>query len=617
MGIRHLLFLLLGLALASCVATAHAAASSWPGPIQATRSDWNAQVPPETGWVDVTLPDDWNLRWPGFDGVVWYRLDWNESGAKSDRGILVDYLDMAGVISVNGAVLAQDASLVEPLTRTWHTPRFFRVASPLLHTGENSLLVRVSGLAAYQPGLGNVALGDPLQLRQRYEGLRAQHRDAQLIAFAIVATLACFFLALWLMRRQEVAYGWFAVQQFAWLAVSWNQFATTTWPFSGTDAYEAANTIGLIAFCACYTLFVLRICERRWPRREVALWIASAAAALWLALAPHASIGLARSTVTALATLYIFIPNGILLYFGARSARADLRILGLVGLVNMMAGVHDALVFLGVLGGNNYYASLSTVMTAIGGALVLAWSFARSLRRIESFNVELLHNVEEARTELADTLLRQHELELVQARLGERLNLAHDLHDGLGGMLIGNIAALEQAPESVSSHAMLEAMRELRDDLRLIIDTASSQHYGEYSLKELLGPLRHRMSRAFEVHGIAVRWRVENLERVHLTSTQSMDLLRILQEALANVLKHSGATWVEVDIHNDADSLQLVVRDNGVGLAPRDNAIPGTGMRSMRARAQRLDAALAVSSGDGVTLVSLHRPWRADETVPA
>ncbi|HST29159.1 MAG TPA: ATP-binding protein [Rudaea sp.] len=604
-----ILLIVIGLLLPPCVAFAQSSEPSWPGRVKAVRSDWNAPSPPDIGWVEVTLPDDWSRRWPGFDGVVWYRLTWDEPAAPADRGVLIDYFNMAGEIEVNDIVLARDASLVEPLTRSWNTPRFFRLSSPLLHAGHNALLIRVSGVAAYQPGLGRVSLGDPARMHALYERVLFQHRDAQIIAYAIIATLGGFFLALWLFRRKETAYGWFAAMQLAWLAVSWNQFATSIWPFPNTDLFEAANTAALLGYCLFYTLFVLRICERSWPRREAALWLAAAAGSLWLLLVPHADIGTARAALTTLAAIYIFVPNGILLYSGIRSVRPDLRILGIVGILNMAAGVHDTLVFTGMLGGNNYYASLSAVVTAVGGALVLAWSFARNLHRIEGFNLELQQNIEDARTELGGSLLRQHELELVQARLGERMNLAHDLHDGLGGMLIGNIAALERAPESVPSQKMLDAMRQLRDDLRLIIDAASSQHYGEYSLKELLGPLRHRMSQLFETHDIAIRWRVENLEDVLLTSTQSMDLLRILQEALTNVVKHSGATRVEVDLVNDASGLRLIVSDNGRGLPDQDNAIPGTGMRSMRARAQRLDAELRVHSNDGSTIVSLFRPW--------
>ena len=216
--------------------------------------------------------------------------------------------------------------------------------------------------------------------------------------------------------------------------------------------------------------------------------------------------------------------------------------------------------------------------------------------------------MEEARAELATTLDRQHELELVHARLGERVSLAHDLHDGLGGMLIGNIAALEQAPDNLPSRAVLEMLRELRDDLRLIIDAASAQHYGEHSLAELLAPLRYRITRLFEAHDIDSVWRIDNLENVYLTTTQSLDLLRIAQEALVNALKHAKAKHVDVTFRNDDRALHLEIIDDGIGLQKDGDGGFGTGMRSMQARARRLGAALSIASKSGATIVQLHMP---------
>ena len=59
--------------------------------------------------------------------------------------------------------ISRDAQLVEPLTRSWNTPRHWLLAPPLLKPGRNTLLVRVSGIAAYQPGLGPFTLGEPPQ----------------------------------------------------------------------------------------------------------------------------------------------------------------------------------------------------------------------------------------------------------------------------------------------------------------------------------------------------------------------------------------------------------------------------------------------------------------------
>jgi len=266
-----------------------------------------------------------------------------------------------------------------------------------------------------------------------------------------------------------------------------------------------------------------------------------------------------------------------------------------------------------VIPGNDYYATATVQLSVIGVAVVLAWNFVRNLRRIEGFNTELQRNVAAARAELASTLARQHELELVHARLGERVSLAHDLHDGLGGMLIGNIAALEQAPSHLPSREVLGMFRELRDDLRLIIDTAAAQQYGEHSLDELLAPLRHRTTRQFEPHDIDVRWRVENLERVYLSTTQSLDLLRVVQEALANVLKHAGARQVRIELVHADGALRLAISDDGVGLCADGEGAPGTGMHSMQARARRLGATLSVASEPGATVVRLRMPWALDE----
>jgi signal transduction histidine kinase len=543
--------------------------------------------------------------------VVWYRLTWNQPEPVGDVGLFIDYLNMAGVISVNGTEIAHDASLVEPLSRMWNTPRYFLLAPPLIHAGENALLVRVSGLAAYQPGLGLVRIGASEPMQDAFERARAVRRDWQIFGLTGVDTLGLFFLALWLFRPQEVAYGWYAAQQFSWILWSWNQVTTSVWPWAGTDAFEAANTATLLLFCACYMMFVLRFCGRRWPRREAALWLAVGAGSMWLLLAPHSAMGQVRALSTVIANFFVFLPNALLVYFAVRTARTDTRILAVAGVMNLIAGTHDTLVFTGVIEGNVYYSSISILITTVGVALVLAWNFARSLRRIEGFNLELQNNIEDARAELAATLMRQHELELVHARLGERVNLAHDLHDGLGGMLIGNIAELEQAPDSLSSRKVLDMFRELRDDLRLIIDAASAQHYGEHSLAEMLAPLRHRTTRLFEAHDIDVVWRVGNLEKVYLTTTQSLDVLRILQEALTNALKHAGAHNVKVDLINSDDALLLEVHDDGRGITTAPDSGEGHGMRSMQARARRLNASLSFGSESGSTVMRVRMPWPA------
>ena len=102
------------------------------------------------------------------------------------------------------------------------------------------------------------------------------------------------------------------------------------------------------------------------------------------------------------------------------------------------------------------------------------------------------------------------------------------------------------------------------------------------------------------------------------------NLLRIAQEALTNVLKHSGATAVTLQLIFGADSVALEVKDNGSGLiAARVAAtdVPHYGLLGMKERAKRIGGRVEISGppGEGTTVrvsVSLGQP-EATEFTPA
>lgn len=589
------------------IGTAHAVADLRDIEVQAVRVDASTTQLPAEGWVEVSLPDDWSRRWPGHDGEVWYRIRWNQPAPLDDTALFLEYLTFAGEVRVNGALIARDPSLVEPLSRMWNVPRLWRLPPPMLHAGENEVLVRVVGLAEYSPGLGPVLVGSASTLEARFEQETWLRRTLNQISLAISLTVGMFFFVIWLMRRREAAFGWYAAGRFAWLPVAWNTIATSPWPFTRTDAWQNLTEIAVPISIGCWVMFVLRFCDRHWPRRELGMWVLMLASAAWILIAPHEGKLEARNLANALAVLMVVIIDTAFLWFAWRGGRPDQKFLSVTSAAVIGAGVHDVLGVAGVIHDTTNWGTMTGLLGVVSAAVVLAWNFVSSLRRIERFNVELQENIEQARGELSATLERQHALELTHARLGERVSLAHDLHDGLGGMLIGNIAALEQGPDTISSRQMLDALRDLRDDLRLIIDTAAAQHYGETSLGELLAPLRHRMTRMFEAYDIDLHWKVDRLDAVYLTTTQSLDLLRIVQEALTNVLKHAKARRADVSIRNADTGLHLLIHDDGQGMS-QAACTPGTGMRSMQARARRLEAELEVNSNSDGTRVRLHIP---------
>ncbi|MCA1326742.1 7TM diverse intracellular signaling domain-containing protein [Herbaspirillum sp. alder98] len=564
---------------------------AWPR-AEAVRAGWDSVAAPETGWTSVSLPDSWAQRWPGFDGVVWYRIRWQADDARP-IGLMMTYLNMAGSVYLNGTVISQDPRQVEPLTRAWNIPRYWLLASPLLRPGQNELLIRVAGMAAYQPGLGHITSGAPDAVAALYDRELTMRRTLPIVGLAATAILGIFFFAVWLLRREEVAYGWFSLMTSAWMLFGLNHVVTSPWPFSTNDGWQSFNSLCFLLFALSFFVFFMRACERRLPRTERGLGVLFVLACVASVFMPIPVAAAWRAVLLLSGTLLVWLTAPVFA-FASRRRRTPYRGLMLFFLlVVVVAGAHDLLVYFELTDSKIYVTFLMSYLLLINMALTLAWRFVSNLRRIEGFNRELEHNVRTARDELAQHLRQQHQLELRNAKLDERLELVRDLHDGLGGTLVGNIAVLERSPAQASTGRALEVLHSLRDDLRLIIDSAAGDDYRDQTMAQLVAPLRHRLGTLLEQNGIACRWQLEGLEQMQPGATRGLDILRILQEALTNVLKHSGADQVDIVMRYADGRLAASVTDNGHGW--REHCAGGRGMASMQARARRLGAVLEVS----------------------
>jgi signal transduction histidine kinase len=569
---------------------------------EAAQADWQSSAPPATGWTPVKLIDYWNTRWPQHDGVVWYRLHWTQASATSPMGLLLDYVCMADAVYVNGSLIHRDPQLVEPLSRSWTRPQYFLIDRPVLHAGDNTVLVRVSGIANYQPGFGMVKVGSPEAVYDLYrKDLFARYSIRQ-FNFAIGAVLGVLFGMFWLLRRKDTVYGWYALNTLLGAGYSWNYVASSSWPFASTDAWQAMVTALLVASVHSFVVFLLRFCQRHWPRIEYVMAVISVMTFAFALIAPH-TMGPWRNVWIIPTILVYYGATGVFLWQAARHPRADICVLGASMLLPVLISFHDLAVYLQWTRSSTYIGALTSPLGLLGISFAVAWRFAEAMRRVEGFNAELQHEVDTATTQLGNTLSREHALALSNSRIGERMNLVRDLHDGFGGSLLGAIATLEQSPPSVHTTRTVATLKELRDDLRLVIDTTT--HEQDVDMIGLLAPLRHRWSQRLEIAGIDSLWQLEGLDELHLGAARSLDLLRLLQEALTNVLKHSGATRVVVVVAHAMQQLHVEVTDNGCGFEPSAHASGGSGLASLRARAARLGGKLELRAGPCGTRLGL------------
>jgi hypothetical protein len=282
---------------------------------EVVRSGWQESAPPDSGWEPVQLVDFWDTRWPDHDGVVWYRLRWQQADTRQPIGLLVNYICLSGAIYVNGNLVARDPSLIEPLSRAWVAPYYQLIPA-----------VRVSGLSAYQPGFGTVTVGEPAAVQALYRQERFARHDIKLINVAMSVVMGGLFLMLWLFRRQDSVYGWFAQSELAGSLYGANYIVSSPWPFTTTDGWQAFVAAMYLVTGASYTMFLFRYAERRFPRIETAMALASVAAVATALLAPG-WMGPARTPWIVVGGLFFYLGIGYFLAQAWRRRRIDFLVL--------------------------------------------------------------------------------------------------------------------------------------------------------------------------------------------------------------------------------------------------------------------------------------------------
>lgn len=205
---------------------------------------------------------------------------------------------------------------------------------------------------------------------------------------------------------------------------------------------------------------------------------------------------------------------------------------------------------------------------------------------------------------LAGDLQRERE-RVIDATMAERRRFRADLHDGLGPSLTGIGLGLDAAHRNGASDELLVRLREevassLQDVRRIIEDLAPSA----LESQDLLSALRQRAAQITSAGAVAVDL-VAPTSLPWLSPSVSAAAYRITDEALTNVVRHSGAGQCRVVVRV-ADDLQLEVTDDGVG--PGSGRGSGIGLRSMRERAEKLGGSFSLKSGDPGTRVCVHLP---------
>jgi len=263
-----------------------------------------------------------------------------------------------------------------------------------------------------------------------------------------------------------------------------------------------------------------------------------------------------------------------------------------------------------------YYSS-NLIGIIINDMLLRIWGVQRDRTDQKTAELEL---------ERSHQQLRSLSAHLQSLRERERTDLARELHDTLGQPLtsIKIDVSLLQKKLATAAPTTFGSVSEKFNEVSELLDQTIA------SVKALSTELRPGVLDKFGLVA-AMEWQCEEFSRrsgiecrcnvpgkeLSLATEVSTALFRILQEALTNVVRHSQADQVRVDLTLDESTVSLTIADNGVGITQAEIRSPTSlGLLGMRERVEFLGGNLTIDGKPGAgTIVRVRTPFKPRESV--
>lgn len=255
------------------------------------------------------------------------------------------------------------------------------------------------------------------------------------------------------------------------------------------------------------------------------------------------------------------------------------------------------------------------IVASFASHAAIAIENARLYYELKQFSATLEKSVqkrtaelEHAREELAAVLNRE-----VEVQEKERIRIANELHDSVIQVLIATNFQLESIKSrAVPQHeATLGQLKRVQLDLdTLVAEIKAIVHDLRPPALESLG-LAHALRQlvaGFQVPGLQAELHVAGSVKP-LKSSAERTVYRVVQEALANARRHSGATQVKVVLSFQPECLETLVEDNGCGFDVAAAGGKGLGLLTMRDRARSSGGMLETRSRQGEgTRITMNLP---------
>ena len=567
-------------------------------------------------WTDVTLPDVEPI--PPISETtaniplarIWYRARYTPpaDGRRLKRLALHVTRIMGGAyeVWVNGKLI--DLNLSD-WRMQWNEPLFVKLPIDVGAPGQPvdiELAVPYRTTQGY--AIGSMYVG-PVAAVERVHEMRVFWQNT-LPKAAILITLLLGLLSLqyWFAERSERAYLMLAFCAIVWFLANSQYFGdflddeTSIW-------FSALNDAATSWLLCAMTLFSIQFDGERWPRLEVALILYSLAVTIiTLPVWNWGVYGLTFQHYVDLALTF-----GIFGYFTWRSftrGSYEFKVIMVAVWSIPLLGLHNLYYLTGQHWPDGIHLFPYSTFVLFGAFLyVMQRRYLQTRTELVTVNASLDERLRDRERELRlqhDELLASERQRVVYE---ERQRLMRDMHDGIGTALMSSLALAEHG--QLTQDRAARVLRETLDELKLVIDSIEPI---DHDLVTLLASLRFRFGQRLQEAGIQVVWEMEELPPLAwLDPSHALQVLRIVQEVLGNILKHAKATVVRISARaarHESGEPGIIVRitDNGCGF-DAECVKGGRGLGNLKHRAMALGADLRIQAmPERGTSVALHLP---------
>ena len=522
-------------------------------------------------WLRISIPDAL-LAQSQYDGRL---------------GLLVNRIIGSGPWSAwsDGGLLQTDR---KDWGMQWNTP--MRVMLPV---GAREVYLGLPVVAAEGYALGSIFIGLADDVNLAWQSRDLWMTDLPRAASIVALLLALMTLPMALRHRRERVYALFSANALMWCLTTLQYFhdftgnpGLSTWFGLAMDLSINWNIILTMVFA-----FEFQSRQTRWITGSLLAYAALSSLAV-VATMLFGQYSLFANHYGNIVVFLIALPVYLYRLVKAPSREGFVLLAALLGLFG--TGVHSLLYVTSMSHPDHVHTFPFAVLGSFFAFLyAISRRSALAIEASQKYQSELQRQLAEQKIQLETQHRQIADLEIQRQLTSQRETMLQDLHDGLGSNLT---SALFQARKGdLSQQETVLLLQELAEELRQL----SIAIPASLSVNDILAELRRRIEKRLRQGGIALEWKVAtNLPRIdQLAIGASQHLRAMLNEAIANVLKHAGANRIQVIAECSKGRLSIEIADNGCGFEP-DEKNAGRGLPGARHRAELIGCEFGIERAE-------------------